>query len=559
MKKRDFLFIYPPSADPTIPPLSLARIKPLADRIFNTDYLDENIEFIYYVISRVIEENRKNKKDNPGYDFRRRKIEISLSDRGTFEQDILKAIAILKSGSLFYNIKDYVAAYSVIKKMFKYFSSIYGSTDIGYSSSKLIYSSYLTSDIKKAIMDDVNNPYIDFFKSRINNYENYRYIGISVIFTSQLIPALTLANIIKSIDPKIKIIFGGPASYFIKSKLMSSFSFIDLIVPFDGEFFLERCGVHLTYNLKDVVIDDNCFGFYNFSNKIPDYDFINKKRYLLPDSVINLDITRGCYYKKCVYCAYGFVKSPYRVMDMGKIVDYIEKLHDKFGLNHIFISVDVFDPFSLEKFARLLVERGLNIYYYLDARMEKRFTDNGFTELLYKSGCRVISFGMESVCNKTLERMGKGIDSSIFPIILKNLGDLGIHININLIYGFPGENRESLEKTFDFLLKNQKYIATVGLSKFTLLRNSTMEKSFSNFGISTINPHGDLFLFYDINYSIPDDYPDYYNFLNRILRLFPVFGRLTGSTSDYLLYASKYDPDTVKMMMKEAIKMVNQN
>lgn len=597
LKKKRFLFVYPPSVDPTLPPISLARIKPFAERYYPAEFLDENLEFLYHVISTVIskisksktsqesanlkeagailerdrgekhtfdtggpglEKPHKENRDETGRNYANAgngkdglSDDFNGSEYNSFVDEILKAIAILKSPELFYNIKHYVAAYSVIRRLFEQFSSFYIDTEFGYSGAKLWYSPYFSQDIKMALADELRNPYIDFFKSRIRNYIGYDIIGISVIYTSQLIPALTLSSMMKGAFPDKTVILGGPAAYKVMKTLLDSFDFLDLIVPFDGEYFLEKCGS----NLKRL--DESCFGFHFFKTDLPDYSFSHLDRYLIPQSVLNLDITRGCYYKKCVFCAYGFDVAPYRVMDIKRTVDYISFLKESYNTEHLLFSVDVLDMNSLRKFAEEVVKRGVNISYYSDVRFEKKLLDRGFVRLLYESGLRVLSFGMESACGNTLKIMEKGINPDDFSAILKNVSGEGIHVNINLIHGFPGDSSRGLNKTLNFIENNRDYITTVGASQFTLLRKSKMERNYREYGIRGIKPHGDLYQYYRVNYNLPVDYMSFDRFLKRVLKRFPIFGRLTGSTSDYLLYASRYSPQEMKEVLRKAVELIS--
>ena len=82
-----------------------------------------------------------------------------------------------------------------------------------------------------------------------------------------------------------------------------------------------------------------------------------------------------------------------------------------------------------------------------------------------------------------------------------------------------------------------------------------MEKNYQNYGIDSISPVGDLNIWYEYQYEYPEDYPDYNLFLKRILKAFPIYGRLTGSTSDYLIYASKYSPQDIKELLRKAVEL----
>ncbi len=543
------LFIYPPSADPTVPPISHSRLRPWIKALWNSEFLDENLAFVYYVVSSFFASPSNNYSD-------------SLYTK-SIKEDLLKSLAIFKS-NLFLDIKHYVAAYSILDRIFRLFSKIYYPSQIGYADIKLMYSPSQSEEIKNAISDRGKNPFIDFFSSKIDDYGFRDILAISVIYSSQIIAALTLAKLYKERYPDSFILLGGPALFNINRDLRDKFEFIDHIASLDGEYFFKNCSDLIKKMVKNRVYGGisrskvdlaNCNGFYEMKGPLPDYDTITLNRYLLPFPVVSLDITRGCYYRKCVFCAYGFNTAPYRVMPIKDVIRLIRNLKEKFNVNYFVFSVDVVDTRYLELLSESIIESGIKINYYIDARIEKKFNDNVFVDNLAKSGCRVVSFGMESACKNTLLKMGKGIEPDYFKDVFKNLHNHDIHINVNVIHGFPGESADEIQKTLEFLLKNERLITTVGVSRFTLLRGSIMEKNYQNYGIDYISPVGDLNIWYKYKYEYPEGYPDYNLFLKRILKVFPLYGRLTGSTSDYLIYASKYSPQDIKELLRKAVEL----
>ena len=588
------LFVYPPFVGPTIPPISHSRLKPSIPASWDVEFLDENILFVYHVISIIlgkgfeswpkISSEKYNKRSGDNYilaiyskerSYKNHQKMENGSTAGRFDDnpvnnsliplkdDILKSIAILKS-KLFFDIKHYVAANSVLEYLFAKFSQIYYPSEIGYANIKLMYSPYYSEEVKRSLEDENKNPFIDFFSSRINEYGYRDIIAISVIYSSQIIAAITLAKLYYERYPDSLIILGGPALFHIIKNLESKFNFIDLIVPLDGEYFLKNCvnQIKQIFNrryekgkIKNLINLDDCSGFYNLDGPIPDYSFVSFDKYLLAVPVVSLDITRGCYYRKCVFCAYGFDIAPYRVMPVESVLRTIKDLKERFNINNFLFSVDVIDPNYLSILSEKIINSGIKINYYLDARMERRFADKDFGNKLAKSGCRVISFGMESACKRTLLRMKKGIEPRYFEDTLSNLYDRGIHINLNIIHGFPGESSEEIQKTLEFLFRNKRYITTVGVSEFTLLRGSLMEKNYRDFGINSIMPEGDLHIWYNTDYKYPIDYPNFEYFLKQLITIFPIYGRLTGSTSDYLLYASNFSPSEMKLLLEKAIRL----
>lgn len=592
------LFIYPPSADPTLPPLSQARVAPAAHSCgLDLRFIDENLRFIKWVflraldrrLNKIFDEKIKRykemyKKSISGCKNRSQieRVHSALLFSRHIGEEIKNALSILRSSDRFFNISDYLWACKRIQEALYCFSALYGRAEIGYGSSRLIYNPEDPEEIAEAIIDSENNPYIEFFSCRINLYIEYSIVFISVIYSSQIIPAMTIARLIKDKKPSVKVIFGGPCASAISDGIMGYFGeIVDAVGRGDGDYLFEKwkektgensakgsTGVELKLNeFMDFIRKSR--GFYDLKNK-PEYSLFKENDYPLPVEVFPLDITRGCYWKKCVFCAYGFPRAPYRRMPISHVIELIEEQKFRRGVDHYFFSVDTVDPGYIKNLAKSIISHQLEIRYYVDLRMEKSFTRMDFADLLYKSGCRVVSFGMESCYRPTLELMKKGIHPEYFSDILKGFSEAGIHINIHVIHGFPGDPDHGINTTFEFLDKHKRYITTAGVSRFTLLVGSPLEKLYRDYGITRVNKPAPFSLYYKMDYDTtgapPKDnrnyswrsqnYPSYENFKKILLELFPQAGRLTGSTTDYLLYASRYEPDEMKNILEQAVVLL---
>ena len=529
------VFLFPPSFDPTAPPLSLSRIKGCIEttlREIDAQFLDENYGFVRYVLSLPLSE-----KEDP------------------IKDDLMKSLAVLKIRELFLNIRNYSFAYETLLKVFHKFSQPFYPSLVGYATQRFAHNIRDTKQVSLLLESERFNPYLTYFNLRLEHIlgSDPEVLGISVIYSSQLVPALTLSRLAKQRKKDLLIILGGPYVSSLRKAILKNFSFIDQVIPGDAEAFFEEVkDIKLTKNRLIELIEEYCKKRAYFSPlKYPlDLSWTNPLEYPLPEPVLLLDITRGCYYKKCVFCSYGHQGSSYRRM---RITDIIKTIKES-KLKRVFFSVDVVDPSFLEELARALIKAGVEITYCLDARLETTFTDELFVKLIYESGCRAISFGMESASQNTLDKMKKGTNCQNFSRILKNLNKTGIHVQLHLIHGFPTETKEDLQKTIEFLKTHREEIVTVGISEFTLLKGSAMEKRPQDYDISCIEPAGDLALDYEYYTDQNKDYPNFEKIRNHLFMCFPAVGRLTGSTTDYLIYASYYSPDEMRAMLRSTFQ-----
>ena len=76
-----------------------------------------------------------------------------------------------------------------------------------------------------------------------------------------------------------------------------------------------------------------------------------------------------------------------------------------------------------------------------------------------------------------------------------------------------------------------------------------MEKDALAYGITRMVLPGDMALGYEYEQKSGYRYPSFQSFRAKLFELFPAIGRLTGSTTDYLIYASYFSPGKVKEML----------
>jgi radical SAM superfamily enzyme YgiQ (UPF0313 family) len=77
--------------------------------------------------------------------------------------------------------------------------------------------------------------------------------------------------------------------------------------------------------------------------------------------------------------------------------------------------------------------------------------DRQLLSLLHECGCQHISFGVESGVEEIRYAAGKKIPDGRFTSAFKACRDIGIQTRAYAMLGFPGETRENMQKTFDFI------------------------------------------------------------------------------------------------------------
>jgi hypothetical protein len=104
----------------------------------------------------------------------------------------------------------------------------------------------------------------------------------------------------------------------------------------------------------------------------------------------------------------------------------------------------------MRKFTQFLIEVGNPVLWGCWAH-PSQIQDPELCRMLYRSGCRVVSVGIESGSEHILDNMAKHISTERALRAIENLRQAGIYVHTNYIIGFPGETAETARETIDFM------------------------------------------------------------------------------------------------------------
>ncbi len=305
----------------------------------------------------------------------------------------------------------------------------------------------------------------EFFNIRAEQLSRFDVVGFSVIFDDQIDSASCLALMVKRKNPACNVIAGGTAVSFKDFK-----SVTDGMIFGDGEEQLFRYLQQLEDNEGNAAKALSMKVHFTCDlDKLPLPDFaalFEKYRYISPVKVIPLPVTRGCYWGRCMFCSYGWTEShtdkataEYRKMSPAIVVDQMEFFKSTLGAEHFFFSVDVSDSKHLEQISNEIIQRGIKVYWRTETRAEKSFLRNGLLKKLYLSGLRTVSFGLESVNRRVLDKMNKGVSPENIEVFIEKLSEAGIGINTDFFIGFPTETPEEAVETQQFIYdRNEKLL-----------------------------------------------------------------------------------------------------
>jgi len=318
-------------------------------------------------------------------------------------------------------------------------------------------------------------PYIDRVIEDLKS-NKINAIGLT-IFETSLFTSIECFKLIRKECPNVKIFCGGPSVTMDLAQELFSEGLIDAAVFGEGEYSAidiidmwskdlpaQKIAGTWLYNNGDILkgpsrplADINKLPIADFSG----FNVYNYKHYMLP-----IFFSRGCI-AKCTFCYETKYWQKFRTKRPLEIYKEFERNVEEYGIRDFRINDSLMNGSHklLEQLADLLIQNNLRINYSGYCRMDKKLTKPLLAKMK-KSGCKDISFGLESASQNVLDLMKKGVDAVYLDQIVKDTYDAGIIVIVCVMVGYPGESWLDYFKTLKFLIKNRKYITTMNLSIF---------------------------------------------------------------------------------------------
>ena len=166
---------------------------------------------------------------------------------------------------------------------------------------------------------------------------------------------------------------------------------------------------------------------------------------------MNLVTTRGCPYH-CNWCAKPIWGQRYHSRSPENVVNELTWLVRDFRPDHLSFADDILGltPGWLPRFADLLSARGLRVPFKCLSRADLLLRD-GEAKALRRAGCRTVWMGAESGSQRVLDAMEKGVRVEQIVEATRRLHDQGIEVGFFLQFGYPGETRDDIARTFDLV------------------------------------------------------------------------------------------------------------
>jgi anaerobic magnesium-protoporphyrin IX monomethyl ester cyclase len=590
--------IFPPSWIPSQPFLSLPSLQGFLKKkgVDNVSIRDLNIEIMDKLLSsekvkkthKTFVDRLSNGTKSLGY----AEGETEVLSRLGWARDVIEgenliqkvewAKATLRSEG-FYDINDYVESWKIIDRWLQAYGMLYYPSEISIADNSMRYSVYSSAEIVMAVDNEYENPYRDLFKEHVIDSifkEDTCLVGISVTATSQVMPAFTLARLLKEKCRDIHITMGGSVFTKLIDNLQENhtlFGLVDSFIVFEGE--------HALLGLIEQLNGKKDFGkvpnlIYRDGNQIrinkpfhvedinslptPDYDGFPLDQYLSPMRVLPLQGSRGCYWRKCTFCNLHVDNLRFRLRNLDLVLEDMAKLKEKYDTGYMFFSDECMPVKQLDNLSSRLIAEDNGVKWMAGVRFDKGLTKD-ILQKARDAGCLKMVFGLESSNKRILSLMDKGIETEITRNIIDNCLDSDIAIHMYVIVGFPSETREEALETLDFVISNKRFMRSRGASclacLFELEKHAPILRDPGKYGLTKIaHPKRDdmsLGYVYDTNSGMtPDEACNVYEYVKEeIDKRLPIFP-YNFSMSDGLLYLDYISEDERGNVLKDIHSVV---
>ena len=159
---------------------------------------------------------------------------------------------------------------------------------------------------------------------------------------------------------------------------------------------------------------------------------------------------RGCSFK-CTFC---YRMDPgYRMRSPESLLDEIEMLNKDYGITYIVFQDDLLmsSVAHTEAVCKEFLKRNLPVRWECNGRLN--YCSKELLQLMKDAGCVFINYGIESMDQKVLNNMKKGLRPEMITQGVEDTLEVGISPGLNFIFGNKGDNKETIKKAVNFLLK----------------------------------------------------------------------------------------------------------
>lgn len=178
--------------------------------------------------------------------------------------------------------------------------------------------------------------------------------------------------------------------------------------------------------------------------------------------------SKGCWHGKCTFCTVAgaaslYKKSGWFCRNIDNVVKEILSLFQKGIVRFHFMDTEFIGPGKIglrraERFAKAIINNKIKIQFIIDARVDN--VDESLFSMLKEAGLTRVFLGIESGCQKTIDRFNKKQTLQQIDKAIKILNDLNIDYTVGSILAAPDTKLDEIKESLNYFKKQRLYKAT---------------------------------------------------------------------------------------------------
>lgn len=269
----------------------------------------------------------------------------------------------------------------------------------------------------------------------------------------------------KEILPQITTIAKGAHFLTSNTDVLYNFKSLDLIIVGEAEKTLEEILQEKDLSeIKGLCYKDGFVAKYTgkrpFIKNIDEIPF--PARHLVDNQIFRrpdnnkvqaiIKVSRGCPHH-CFFCLATPVSgSKVRMRSAENIIAEIKECVEVYNIKNFLFWSDIFNAnreWTLD-LCEKIIESGLEITWSSNTRADT--ADAEMAQLMYQSGCRLVSIGIESGSQYVLDKIGKKITIAQIIETVKIFKAAKIKVYNYFVLGLPWDDEETIEDTIEFAI-----------------------------------------------------------------------------------------------------------
>ncbi len=301
-------------------------------------------------------------------------------------------------------------------------------------------------------------------------------VGVSALTGWQIAGGLNFSQFVKNQNGRIPVVWGGVHASILPEQTLQN-SLIDIVVRGEGEnAFLQVVNAlnegnalkgigNVWYKVNGEIYSNPDGPFIDLGSQRPfwsyplvdyeryinsSYNFLGCKRYF------ELNTDRGCPHN-CAFCYnLNFNKGRWRALSAPRIVEQLKYLTRTFAVDGVNFTSDNFftDKKRIHDLCDGIIKERIKVAWKADCRVDYfAGYEDSFLELLKRSGCKTLSFGVESGSQRIIDSIDKDIRLEDVFKVNEKVKKWGLGANYYFMVGFPGETKKDVLETYKVMME----------------------------------------------------------------------------------------------------------